>query len=59
VPGAGSQEHYKPFANPRKFDGQLPVLWWDSGDTIDGVPVRSVAWRTLAGKGASRVHAGK
>ena len=41
VPGPGSQEYYKPFANPRKFDGLLPVLWREGDDTIYGVPARS------------------
>jgi hypothetical protein len=41
VPGATSEEYYKPFQNPAKFDGVLPVLWHEGGDTIYGVPVRS------------------
>jgi hypothetical protein len=41
VPGPDSQEMYKPFANPRKFDGILPVLWREGGDTVYGVPARS------------------
>ena len=27
VPGPQSPEYWKPYANPRKFDGVLPVLW--------------------------------
>ena len=38
VPGRSSEEYYKPFVNPRKFDGLLPVLWQGGGDTIYGVP---------------------
>jgi hypothetical protein len=41
VPGPTSEEYYKPFTNPKKFDGVLPVLWHEGGDTIYGVPVRS------------------
>ena len=41
VPGPGSAEYYKPFANPRKFEGVLPVLWREGDDTIYGVPARS------------------
>ena len=39
--GPGGGEWYKPFANPRKFDGVLPILWRDGGDTIYEVPQRS------------------
>ncbi len=41
VPGPESSEVYKPFAHPTKFDGLLPVLWQESGDTIYEVPARS------------------
>ncbi len=41
VPGPDSEEYYKPFANPRKFDGILPALWKSGGDTVYGVPARS------------------
>jgi hypothetical protein len=41
VPGPGSGEYYKPFANPHKFEGVLPVLWREGDDTIYGVPARS------------------
>jgi hypothetical protein len=41
VSGPGSDEFYKPFANPAKFDGLLPVLRRDRGDTIYGVPTHS------------------
>jgi hypothetical protein len=44
VPGPESSAHYK-LPNPRKFDGLLPVLWQENGDTIFGVPARS---RSLA-----------
>jgi hypothetical protein len=41
VPGPHSEEVYKPFANPRKFEGLLPVLWREGDDTIYSVPARS------------------
>ncbi|HWE52635.1 MAG TPA: hypothetical protein VG273_22780 [Bryobacteraceae bacterium] len=41
VPGASSREAYKPFNNPDKFAGILPVLWQGGGDTIYAVPQRS------------------
>jgi len=41
VSGPAGREFYKPFANPNKFDGQLPLLWKDGDDRIYGVPSRS------------------
>lgn len=41
VPGPQSSEYNKPFVNPRKFDGVLPVLWREGDDTIYAVPARS------------------
>jgi hypothetical protein len=41
VSGSGSREWYKPYGNPNKFDGLLPVLWREGGDVIYGVPQRS------------------
>jgi hypothetical protein len=41
VPGPHSREEYKPFRNPRKFDGVLPLLWHDEDDSIYAVPQRS------------------
>ncbi len=45
VSGPRSQEAYKPFHNPRKFEGVLPELWRDGDDVIYQVPRRS---RSLA-----------
>lgn len=39
--GPDGREFYKPYANPRKFEGLLPVLWSDRGDVIYQVPQRS------------------
>jgi len=41
VPGPHSDEVYKPFVNPRKFDGILPVLWNEGDDIVYAVPARS------------------
>jgi hypothetical protein len=41
VSGPASEEQYKPFPYPRKFDGVLPVLWRESDVTIYAVPRRS------------------
>jgi hypothetical protein len=43
VTGPGGREFYKPYANPRKFEGLLPVLWRDGGDVIYQVPQRSAS----------------
>jgi hypothetical protein len=40
VSGPRSREYYKPFRNPRKFDGILPELWRDGDDVIYRVPRR-------------------
>jgi hypothetical protein len=34
VSGPNSKEYYRPFHNPRKFEGALDVLWRDGDDTI-------------------------
>jgi hypothetical protein len=41
VPGPQSREDYRPFRNPRKFEGVLPLLWHDEDDYIYAVPQRS------------------
>jgi hypothetical protein len=38
VPGPRSPDFWKPFANPGKFDGVLPVLWREDDTTIYRVP---------------------
>jgi hypothetical protein len=43
VPGPRSREDYRPFRNPRKFDGMLPLLWHDEDDSIYAVPQRSTS----------------
>ncbi len=41
VSGPASQEVYKPFWNPKKFEGLLPEAWRDGDDVIYTVPRRS------------------
>jgi hypothetical protein len=41
VADSDSGEYYKPFVNPRKFEGLLPVLSRQEGDTIYAIPARS------------------
>ena len=41
VSGPASEEQFKPYAYPRKFDGVLPVLWRENDVTIYAVPRRS------------------
>ena len=43
VNGPDSQEYWKPYAHPSKFEGVLPVLWRDGGVTLYGVPQRSTS----------------
>jgi hypothetical protein len=43
VPGRDSKDYYHPIANPDKFEGLLPLLWRESGDSIYKVPQRSVS----------------
>jgi hypothetical protein len=41
VSGPASEEQFKPYAYPRKFEGVLPVLWRENDVTIYAVPRRS------------------
>jgi hypothetical protein len=43
VPGPGSSDYYHPVRNPGKFDGLLPLVWQEAGDSIYQVPLRSVS----------------
>jgi hypothetical protein len=43
VSGPKSTDYYKAFANPRKFDGVLPLLWREGDDAIYEVPSRSAS----------------
>ena len=52
VPGPQSREAYRPFRNPRKFEGVLPLLWHDEDDSIYAVPQRSVSLAHVIPAGA-------
>ncbi len=41
VPLQTPEDYYVSFANPHKFEGVLPVLWREDGETIYQVPRRS------------------
>jgi len=43
VSGPNSQEYWKPFAHPGKFDGLLPVLWREDDVTIYSIPQRTAS----------------
>jgi hypothetical protein len=43
VTSPGSKEFWGPFADPRKFEGLLPVLWSEDNVTIYRVPQRSAS----------------
>jgi hypothetical protein len=41
VPGRESADHYHAIANPDKFEGLLPLVWREGGDSIYQVPLRA------------------
>ncbi|MDR3701925.1 MAG: hypothetical protein P4L56_19910 [Candidatus Sulfopaludibacter sp.] len=43
VAGPDSNDYYKPFVHPRKFEGVLPAIWRDGDNTIYEVPGRSTS----------------
>ena len=43
VPGPASDDYYKPFVHPRKFEGVLPLVWREGDDAIYEVPARSAS----------------
>jgi hypothetical protein len=56
VPGPQSREEYKPFRNPRKFEGVLPLLWHDEDDSIYAVPQRTTSLAHVIPADAAVVH---
>lgn len=44
VPGVNSQDYFHAVANPGKFDGRLPLVWREDGDSIYQVPLRSTSF---------------
>ncbi|HEV1288069.1 MAG TPA: hypothetical protein VNU44_22275 [Bryobacteraceae bacterium] len=43
VPGRDSEDHFHWIENPEKFEGLLPLLWRESGESIYQVPQRSAS----------------
>ena len=43
VPGPASRDTYHPVANPRKFDGLLPLVWNEGDDSVYQVPLNSAS----------------
>jgi hypothetical protein len=43
VPGADSKDYFHAVANPGKFDGHLPLVWREAGESIYRVPLRSTS----------------
>jgi len=43
IPGRDSKDHYHPVVNPEKFDGVLPLVWRERGDSIYQVPLESAS----------------
>lgn len=52
VPGRESKDDYHPIANPDKFDGLLPLVWRESGDSIYQVPLRSTSLAHVVARSA-------
>jgi hypothetical protein len=52
VSGPKSQEYWKPFAHPAKFEGMLPVLWRADDVTIYRIPQRTVSLGHVVPKNA-------
>jgi hypothetical protein len=52
VPGKDSKDHYHAVANPDKFDGLLPLVWRESGDSIYQVPLQSTSLAHVIPKSA-------
>ena len=43
VPGRDSKDHYHAVVNPDKFDGLLPLVWREGGDSIYQVSLQSTS----------------
>ncbi len=56
VPGPNSRMTYRPFRNPRKFDGVLPLLWHQEDDSIFAVPQRSKSLAHVVPESAVVAH---
>jgi hypothetical protein len=56
VTGPASTEWFKPYWNPRKFDGVLPVLWRDGDNVVYRVPRLSSSLAHVVPKSALVSH---
>jgi hypothetical protein len=57
VSGPESTEYFKPYWNPRKFDGVLPKMWRDGDNTVYRVPRRSPSLAHVVPRQALVTHA--
>jgi hypothetical protein len=57
VSGPKSQEYWKPFSHPAKFDGVLPVLWSDADVTVYQVPQRTASLAHVVSEASLVNHA--
>jgi len=57
ISGPKSQEAWKAFAHPTKFDGRLPVLWSADDVTIYRVPLRTESFAHVVPESALVRHA--
>ncbi len=57
VSGPRSQEFWKPYAHPSKFEGVLPVLWREDDVTMYGVPQRTPSLAHVVPVAAIAKHA--
>lgn len=55
--GANSQEYWKPYAHPTKFEGLLPVVWRADDVTIYQIPQRSASLAHVVPAAAIVMHA--
>jgi hypothetical protein len=56
VSGPKSQEYWKPFAHPTKFDGILPVLWRTEDVIIYRIPQRTESLAHVVSENALVMH---
>ncbi len=57
ISGPHSQEYWKPYSHPAKFEGVLPVLWRADDVTIYRVPLRTESLAHVAPREAIVAHA--
>ena len=57
VSGPASTEVFKPYWNPRKFDGVLPELWRSGDNAVYGIPRPSDSLAHVVKRSAIVVHA--